>query len=180
VFTPVPTRSRARAPPLGPRIAVEQTSSPPTQSCPWQLGRCTRPPPPRRRRLPRRRPFSRQRGPPSSLQSATNSSGFVLRNLVKLIERKLSPPMAASRLVGGAGRDTGSGQGQERACRACLLLLAKCAADCACAGALWARRAPARASSRAGPSAAAAGRQEPEDGGVPGWERRPGHARRGL
>jgi hypothetical protein len=94
--------------------------------------------------------------------------------------QKTSPPMAASRLVGGAGRDTGSGQGQGRACHACLILLAKCAADCACAGALWARRAPVRASSRAGPSAAAACRQEPEDGGVPGWERRPVHDQRGL
>ena len=59
------------------------------------------------------------------------------------------PPRWRSRLVGGAGRDTGSGQGQGRACRACLILHAKCAADGACAGALWARRAPARAPSRA-------------------------------
>ena len=41
------------------------------------------------------------------------------------------PPrlMAASRLVGGAGRDTGSGQGQGRVCLVCLILLAKCVAS---------------------------------------------------
>ena len=49
-------------------------------------------------------------------------------------------PMAASRLV-GAARDTGIGQGQGRVCRVCLILLAKCAGDCACAGAPWVRKA---------------------------------------